>query len=525
PMGPEKQNAPGFKYLLRYKHQDATEWTPVIEIPDWTVSQYTVEPTETFQAYDITIQTANEEGSGPAPIATVGFSGEDVPNAEPTNVSVAVKGPTEINVMWNSVPSENLRGNLRGYKVRYSSESLTVQRQKREVETIVKVYDQSPAIMDDVTPYSRYTIDVAAFNNAGDGPYSAPVNAETPEGVPGPVANYVLTPLSAGFYLKWDFPDQPNGIVVGYLIKYQKMSGTEVGSEIIVDVPDGLIDRKKIGGLKEEVKYRVSIAAYTVIGEGESIVKEEFTRENGPPSVPEAPLFPLVGVNSINVTWVPDEEGPSVDEYEVYYRKSGSEEWILAGKVDPMDKNYLVIEDLDSGTTYDVRVRAVNSMGDADGPVSVVTTAGAGALATESSFVTEGWFIGLMCVIVFLLIILLIICIIKRNKGGKYHVSEKEDQLHGDIESMPHKDDDGGFGEYKGKDSPDAPDGKKPDGSQGGSTKGGSETDSMAEYGDQDTGQFNEDGSFIGQYGDEKKRKQQEAEADNASPAAFSTFV
>ena len=31
-----------------------------------------------------------------------------------------------------------------------------------------------------------------------------------------------------------------------------------------------------------------------------------------------------------------------------------------------------------------------------------------------------GWFIGLICVIIFLLIILCIVCLIKRNRGGKY---------------------------------------------------------------------------------------------------------
>ncbi len=33
---------------------------------------------------------------------------------------------------------------------------------------------------------------------------------------------------------------------------------------------------------------------------------------------------------------------------------------------------------------------------------------------------TAGWFIGMMCAIIFLLLILLIVCLIKRNKGAKY---------------------------------------------------------------------------------------------------------
>ena len=47
-----------------------------------------------------------------------------------------------------------------------------------------------------------------------------------------------------------------------------------------------------------------------------------------------------------------------------------------------------------------------------------------------------------------------------------------------------------------------------------------SDTDSMAEYYETDPSKFNEDGSFIGQYGGKKK-----AEPDTTSPSALSTFV
>lgn len=39
---------------------------------------------------------------------------------------------------------------------------------------------------------------------------------------------------------------------------------------------------------------------------------------------------------------------------------------------------------------------------------------------------TAGWFIGMMLAITFLLLVLLIVCIIKRNRGGKYVVHERE---------------------------------------------------------------------------------------------------
>lgn len=44
----------------------------------------------------------------------------------------------------------------------------------------------------------------------------------------------------------------------------------------------------------------------------------------------------------------------------------------------------------------------------------------------------------------------------------------------------------------------------------------------MAEYGDGEGGKFNEDGSFIGQYGEEKKTKPADQQEQ---PSALSTFV
>ena len=52
-----------------------------------------------------------------------------------------------------------------------------------------------------------------------------------------------------------------------------------------------------------------------------------------------------------------------------------------------------------------------------------------------------------------------------------------------------------------------------------------SDTDSMAEYDDPDTGKFNEDGSFIGQYGGTKRGPETTPEQDTTSPSALSTFV
>lgn len=55
----------------------------------------------------------------------------------------------------------------------------------------------------------------------------------------------------------------------------------------------------------------------------------------------------------------------------------------------------------------------------------------------------------------------------------------------------------------------------------GDKTSGVSDSDSLGDYGDVDPSKFNEDGSFIGQYGPSDKKDVSET----AAPSAMSTFV
>ncbi|XP_010792447.1 neural cell adhesion molecule L1-like protein [Notothenia coriiceps] len=126
---------------------------------------------------------------------------------------------------------------------------------------------------------------------------------------------------------------------------------------------------------------------------------------------------------------------------------------------------------------------------------------------------TQGWFIGLMCAIALLTLIVLIACFVNRNKGGKYSVKEKED-LHPDVESQGMNDDT--FCEYSDNDE------KPLKGSQHSLSreiKAGDSGDSLVDYGDEDV-QFNEDGSFIGEYaGRKEKRVSAEIKASTQTPA------
>lgn len=99
------------------------------------------------------------------------------------------------------------------------------------------------------------------------------------------------------------------------------------------------------------------------------------------------------------------------------------------------------------------------------------------------------WFIFMMCAIAVIIVVVVLVCIVKRNRGGKYSVHEKE-VAHGKDEY-----EEPGFNEYNkplsGRHSLSSL--QHPE----------SDEDSMADY-EADSSKFGEDGSFIGEYGERK---------------------
>ncbi|XP_066283653.1 neuronal cell adhesion molecule-like isoform X3 [Branchiostoma lanceolatum] len=579
------QNGPGLRYEVRYREQPQSRRRRQAD-SDWTVEtvndpngkEFVVEDTPTYTAYEITVQAKNDFGDGPLSDVVVGYSGEDFPAAAVENAAVGDVTPRSVRLDWDPISEEDVKGDLKGYKVRYYDED--------DPDNVMeKVFegDEPTALIDGLTPYKNYNFTVVPYNGKGDGPPSSPaVKASTPESTPGaPGALRANVVDSKTLDVQWEAPLEPNGVITGYTLTYRTRPGIpegRLGAPMEISVDDPATTNAKLSELEEQTWYRIELQAKTKIGPGDMKELETSTSDPAPETTTvmtttamattegEVPLIPLVpdgeeelpgtgkaplkpetveildtGENFINVSWVPAKVGPRPSQFYVEYRErdmhaddvvvngTNSEQmWLQTESVDPdpySETLQKTIDGLNPGTRYQLRVVASNNFGKGWTDIQETTTEGESPLAQAATPVgRQGWFIGLMCAIALLILILLIICFIKKNRGGKYKVSEKEDALKGDPETQPIKDD-AGFGEYRPRESPDEVMAKPPTGSipsLAGSDKPGSETDSMAEYGDADPGMFNEDGSFIGQYGADKKQRPPE---EPTSPAAFSTFV
>ncbi|XP_042112891.1 neurofascin isoform X13 [Ovis aries] len=418
PMNATSAFGPNLRYIVKWRRREAREaWNNVTV---WG-SRYVVGQTPVYVPYEIRVQAENDFGKGPEPDTVIGYSGEDYPRAAPTDVKIRVLNSTAISLQWSRVYSDTVQGQLREYRAYYWRESSLLKNlwvsQKRQQAGFPG--DRLRGVVSRLFPYSNYKLEMVVVNGRGDGPRSETKEFTTPEGVPSAPRRFrVRQPNLETINLEWDHPEHPNGILIGYTLKYVAFNGTKVGKQIVENFSPNQT-KFTVQRADPVSRYRFSLSARTQVGSGEAVTEES-----------PAP---------------PNEATPT-----------------------------------------------------------------AAYTNNQADIATQGWFIGLMCAIALLVLILLIVCFIKRSRGGKYPVREKKDVPLGPEDP---KEEDGSF-DYSDEDN------KPLQGSQtslDGTIKQQESDDSLVDYGEGGEGQFNEDGSFIGQY--TVKKDKEETEGNESSEA------
>ncbi|XP_077896221.1 neuronal cell adhesion molecule isoform X16 [Ictidomys tridecemlineatus] len=536
PLNGFESNGPGLQYKVSWRQKDGDdEWTSVVVA---NVSKYIVSGTPTFVPYLIKVQALNDVGFAPEPAVVMGHSGEDLPMVAPGNVHVNVVNSTLAEVHWDPVPLKSIRGHLQGYRIYYWKAQSSSKRNRRHIEKKILTFQGSKThgMLPGLEPFSHYTLNVRVVNGKGEGPASPDRVFTTPEGVPSsPSSLKIVNPTRDSLTLEWDPPSHPNGILIEYTLKFQPINSThELGPLIDLKIPANKT-RWTLKNLNFSTRYKFYLCAQTSAGSGSQITEEAMTTtdEAGilPPDVGAGKvqavsprisnLTAAAAETCANISW--EYEGPEQVNFYVEYGVAGSKEEWRKENVNG-SRTFFGLKGLMPGTAYKVRVVAVGDSGFVSS--EDVFETGPAMASRQVDIATQGWFIGLMCAVALLILILLIVCFIRRNKGGKYPVKEKED-AHADPEIQPMKEDDGTFGEYsdaedhkplkKGSRTPSDRTVKKED-----------SDDSLVDYGEGVNGQFNEDGSFIGQYSGKKEKEPAEGNESSEAPSpvnAMNSFV
>ncbi|XP_054866803.1 neurofascin homolog (chicken) a isoform X25 [Amphiprion ocellaris] len=426
-----ERNGPNLHYSIWWRRKDSgEEWSNVTTVG----SKHVVHNTETYVPYEIKLQARNEFGSGPESNVIIGYSGEDKPTDAPTDLQVSKVDSTKANVHWKPVDPNTVQGEFKEYRLYYWRESsqvpgLIVSKEKK-TKGFYSTTAEPSGILSDLVPYSKYKMFMVVANNHFEGPPSNTVEFNTKEGVPDAPRSFRIYRRSLDtIYLEWEKPLEPNGILIGYQLRYQTVNGSRLGrSHLETFLPNVTDFTLRLSD--RSTRYKFFLSALTQVGTGE-----------------------------------------------VYAEES------------PHFTNEAYIDHVD--------------------------------------IATQGWFIGLMCAIALIILILLIVCFIKRSRGGKYPVRDKKDLP---LDPVDQKDQDGSFDYQNGSSVPDRnenenrslessdEDNKPLQGSQtslDGNVK--ESDDSLVDYGEGGDGQFNEDGSFIGQY--TVKKDKDETEGNESSEA------
>ncbi|XP_018581127.2 neural cell adhesion molecule L1.1-like isoform X3 [Scleropages formosus] len=485
-------NGPGYQYKVMWRaagHRSHWNQSAVSSSP------FVVREAGTFQPFEIKVKAVNQLGEGPDPILVTGHSGEDRPLMAPQNIAITPVNGSVVQVKWVPVSRDSVQGHLLGYKIylrRLGPQDMRGIRVQGGHESdngdswVVDVSgsNQVEEVLEGLRPYSKYELKMTAYNSKGEGPFSGPHEFDTPEGVPGAPASLTFdSPSETSLTLHWSPPRDPNGKLIGYLLHYQEILESNNGLMKVLRINDPDVYHITLDNLDPKIFYAFYLSASTSTGPGESIVRTAATLlDGGPPSN----ITVTAGETNVNLSWVAGERYRNVVFYIMYLNKNGGR-WEMSEMINSTQSFYQ-LQGLQSGSQYRLSFLFNNSTF----WEKEIKTEGPRPIQIEGGFATQGWFIGLISAIVLLLLVLLILCFIKRSKGGKYSVKDKEEgQV--DSEARPMKDD--AFGEYS--DNEEKRSVSQP--SLGVESKLGSD-DSLAGYGDSVDIQFNEDGSFIGQY-------------------------
>lgn len=500
-------NAPQLQYRV--------QWRPVGTEGAWH-EQIVSDPilvvanTSTFVPYEIKVQAVNSQGKGPEPQVVIGYSGEDYPQVSPELEEVQIINSSTVLVSWLPVDLAQVKGHLRGYNVTYWWTSSQRKQSKRHVQKghVVVPANVTSAILSGLRPFSSYELEVQAFNGRGLGPASTHT-FNTPEGVPGhPEALHLECQSDTSLLLHWKPPLSHNGVLTGYTLSYHPL-GNGGQEQLSFHLPDPELRAHNLTNLSPKLQYRFQLQATTREGPGEAIVRDGGTTVSGTPDFVN--ISAMAGENYSVISWTP-KEGQCNFGFRILFKALGD------GKGDASPPPQYVSYNqssytqwnLQPDTHYEIHLFKEKTLLHQ----MAVKTNGTGRVRLPpAGFATEGWFIGFISAIILLFLILVILCFIKRSKGGKYSVKDKED-TQVDSEARPMKDET--FGEYSDNEEK-AFGSSQP--SLNGDIKALGSDDSLADYGGSVDVQFNEDGSFIGQY---SGKKEKEAAGGNDSSGAAS---
>ncbi|KAM9524194.1 neural cell adhesion molecule L1-like protein isoform 12-T12 [Salvelinus alpinus] len=428
------------------------------------------------------------------------------PDKNPENIKIEGHLAHEMDINWEPLSPIEHNGPGLEYKVSYK-------RQDVEEDWHEHVVKRHSFVVKGTPTFVPYEVRIQARNHQGWGPEPKVMTGYSGEDFPSAAPDDVEVEVMNNSLVKVSWTrvhkDKLHGHLGGYRISWWRLrslldSKKTHGNKHTLTFP-GDRNHAMVPGLTPFSEYSLIVMTFNGRGNGPGSHAVNFKTPEGVPE--ENPVFRVTDVqkHTIALTWAPPLVANGVvTGYRLEYQLINDTEEVgvlQSMDISSPDTTSCVLQNLEAVSRYKFYLRSCTRVGCGPQVSEESTTTPVARLASiHGGISTQGWFIGLMCAMAVLTLIVLIACFVNRNKGGKYAVKEKED-LHPDLESQGMHDDT--FCEYSDNDE------KPLKGSQhslSGQIKAEDSGDSLVDYGDEDA-QFNEDGSFIGEYAGRKEKR------------------
>ncbi|XP_041416727.1 receptor-type tyrosine-protein phosphatase S isoform X14 [Xenopus laevis] len=337
------------KYELIYK--EAERGNEIRKTFDPATS-YTVVGLKPNTEYLFRLAAHSSHGLGASTLDIKEKTMQSKPSAPPQNIKCVSTKSTTILVSWLPPPVESQNGVLAGYSVCYSALDSEDTRPK-ELKNIPAQTTQ--ILLDALEKWTMYRITVVAHTEVGPGPESPPVDIRTDEDVPSApprkVEVEVLNSTSIKVFWRSPTQNQQHGQIRGYQVHYVRMENGEAsGLTSIKDVMLADAQEMIVSGLQPKTSYSITVAAYTLKGDGARSKPKIVTTKDAVPGKPDL-FVHQTSDSSLLVEWEPPRE--SEGHVFGYRLQFGRQDAILLSTLEfgGLEKKYLATN-IHKGATY-----------------------------------------------------------------------------------------------------------------------------------------------------------------------------
>ncbi|XP_075631918.1 neurofascin isoform X10 [Balearica regulorum gibbericeps] len=485
PLNATQAYGPNLRYIVRWRRRDprGSWYNETVKTP-----RHVVWNTPVYVPYEIKVQAENDFGRAPEPDTVIGYSGEDLPSS-PRYLRIRQPNLESINLEWDH--PEHPNGVLTGYNLRYQAFNGS-----KTGRTLVENFspNQTRFTLQRTDPISRYRFFLRARTQVGEG---ETIVEESPallnEATPTPAATG-LPPTTIG------------------LTSTTTTAPTTTTTDTTTTTTDTTTTTTDTTTTTTDTTTTTTTAATTL--PATTVASTTAATERAPAATTKQELATngssiwdiraMANSNWANITWSHNYSAGT--DFVVKYITSNKTEKSIPVKA--QTPSSVQLANLTPGMMYKLWVFPIWSSPSEHSYITFTTSSA--YTKNHVDIATQGWFIGLMCAIALLVLILLIVCFIKRSRGGKYPVRDNKDEhLNPEDKNV----EDGSF-DYSDEDNKPLPNSQT---SLDGTIKQQESDDSLVDYGEGGEGQFNEDGSFIGQY--TVKKDKEETEGNESSEA------